>query len=98
MLLILAVALLPLGLIAIFASRESAHVNQLRHEAEVRAMATGGAIAITDAIRPPTFRLRQAMDEMLAKRADLPVDRQHCALRLSRATTPICRPRADPPC
>ena len=83
MLLILAVALLPLGLIAIFASRESAHVNQLRHEAEVRAMATGGAIAITDAIRPPTFRLRQAMDEMLAKRADLPVDRQHCALRLA---------------
>lgn len=82
MLIILAVALLPLGLIAAFASRESAHVNRLRHEAEARAMATAAAVSITDAFRPTMFGLRQAMDDLVTS-ADLDaVDRRQCELRL----------------
>lgn len=82
MLIILAVALLPLGLVALFASRESAHVNQLRHEAEVRALATAGAVTIADAIRPPTFGLRQSMDDLLASENGARIDRAQCRLRL----------------
>lgn len=82
MLLILAIALLPLGLIAIFASRESAHVNQLRHEAEVRAMATAGAVTITDTIRPPTYALRQTMDDLL--QGSQQITAQQCDVHLAR--------------
>lgn len=83
MLLIMSVALLPLGMIAIFASQESAHVNRLRHEAEARAAATAAASAITDAVTPATIALRQRMNDMVASVSEFPIDREQCRLRLN---------------
>ncbi len=78
MLLILSLALLPLGLIAAFASRESAHVNRLRHEAEARATATASASAITNALTPATLRLRQAMNDISVNTPETPIDKARC--------------------
>lgn len=50
MLLILSAALLPLGLIAIFASVESAKANRLTREAEVRLIAADGSRRLSSAI------------------------------------------------
>jgi signal transduction histidine kinase len=82
MLLILSIALLPLGLIAVFASKESAHANRLRHEAEARAAATTTASAITDAITPATVGLRQGMNDLVASITEHPIDPTQCRLRL----------------
>ena len=82
MLLILSLALLPLGLIAVFASQESAHVNRLRHEAEARASATAAAAVITDAITPGTNSFRQGMNDLGGSVTQYPVDRAQCRLRL----------------
>lgn len=82
MLLILSFALLPLGLIAVFASRESAHVNRLRHEAEARAEASAAATAIVDAVMPATIGLRQGMNDLGTSVTAYPLDRHQCRLRL----------------
>jgi signal transduction histidine kinase len=82
MLFILSIALLPLGLIAVFASKESAHVNRLRHEAEARAAATTAAAAITDAITPATIGLRQGMNDLVASVTEYPIDAAQCRLRI----------------
>lgn len=82
MLIILSVALLPLGMIAVFASRESAHVNRLRHEAEARAVATADASSIINAITPATLNLRQGIADLAASVTEYPVDRAQCRLRL----------------
>lgn len=82
MLLILSFALLPLGLIAVLASRESAHVNRLRHEAEARAAATAASITITEALTPGTSGLRQGMNDLGASITEFPIDREQCKLRL----------------
>ncbi len=82
MLLILSFALLPLGMIAAFASRESAHVNRLRHEAEARATATDSESTISDALTLGTFGLRQAMTDLVASKTEYPIDRKQCELRL----------------
>jgi signal transduction histidine kinase len=86
MLFILSIALLPLGLIAVFASRESAHVNRLRHEAEARAAATASASAITDAVAPGTIALRQGINDLVASITEYPIDRTQCRLRLEAIT------------
>jgi signal transduction histidine kinase len=78
MLIILSFALLPLGMIAVFASRESAHVNRLRHEAEARAVATAAAATITSAITPGTLGLRQAMNDLSLGMDGYPIDRAEC--------------------
>jgi two-component system, sensor histidine kinase PdtaS len=85
MLLILSVALLPLGMIAVFASRESAHVNRLRHEAEARATATAGASAISDALTPGSLGLRQAMNDLVSSITEYPINQEQCRLRLAAA-------------
>jgi signal transduction histidine kinase len=82
MLIILSFALLPLGMISVFASRESAHVNRLRHEAEARAAATAAASAITSAITPGTMGLRQAMNDLSLGMDGYPIDRAQCTRRL----------------
>lgn len=84
MLLILSFALLPLGLIAVFASRESAHTNLLRHEAEARAVATASASAITNALTPATLGMRQALNDVVTDAGDSPIGRDKCRLRLER--------------
>ena len=68
MLAILVLALLPLGLIAIFASREAAHVNRLRHQAEASAVATAAGSTMTDKLRLVAVSLRRSSD-MLADAA-----------------------------
>ena len=85
MLLILSLALLPLGLIAVFASRESAHANRLRHEAEARAAATATAASILETIGPATAALRQAVSDVAVGARDHPIDRQQCNSRLDAA-------------
>lgn len=93
MLLILSMALLPLGLIAVFASREAAQVNRLRQDNVARAMATASAAAITEQMRPLLYGLRQAIDDVTPETPDMPMDRRQCMLRLQglmieqRATT-----------
>jgi len=82
MLLILSLALLPLGLIAVFASRESAHANRLRHEAEARAAATATAAAISETIGPATAALRQTVSDVAASARGHPIDQQQCHARL----------------
>jgi two-component system, sensor histidine kinase PdtaS len=84
MLLILSFALLPLGLISVFASRESAHVNRLRHEAEARAAATASASAITDALTPATLGMRQSLNDIAASAANMPIDKDQCRIRLEK--------------
>lgn len=58
MLLILSLALLPLGLIAVFASMESAKTNRLYRESEARVAATEGARRIDGIIAVHAGRLR----------------------------------------
>ncbi|WP_156679896.1 sensor histidine kinase [Sphingomonas profundi] len=58
MLLILSAALLPLGMIAVFASIESAKTNRLTREAEVRLIAADGARRIGDAVSAAASGLR----------------------------------------
>ncbi|TVV72640.1 sensor histidine kinase [Sphingomonas solaris] len=58
MLLILSAALLPLGMIAIFASIESAKANRLTREAEVRLIAAESARRVTVAISTASSALR----------------------------------------
>jgi two-component system, sensor histidine kinase PdtaS len=84
MLLILTFFLLPLGLIAVFASRESAHANRLRHEAEARAVATANASAITDALTPATLGMRKALNDVVTSAGDGPIGRDQCRSRLER--------------
>lgn len=86
MLLILSFALLPLGLIAVFASRESAHVNRLRHEAEARAAASATAAAISDALTPATIALRQGMNDVAGDASDHGIDQRQCQRQLEQVT------------
>lgn len=58
MLLILTAALLPLGLIAVFASIESAKANRLSREAEVRLIAAESGRRLTSAINTAAMALR----------------------------------------
>lgn len=78
MLVILMIALFPLGLIAVFASRESAHVNRLRHEAEAVAAATTTSVILTDAFRPIAIGLRGAVDRMVERSPSGTLDRAIC--------------------
>lgn len=87
MLIYLSIALLPLGLIAIFASRESAEVNRLRHEAEARAAAMSSGSTISSTLGPPTLVLRQALDDLVKSKTEYPVDREQCRLRLQSVLT-----------
>lgn len=82
MLIILSLALLPLGLIALFASRESAQVNRLRHEAEARGVAMTSGAAITTALAPATLGLRQAVNDLADSITQYPPDHRQCSLRL----------------
>ncbi len=86
MLLILLVALLPLGLVAILSSRESAQANRLRQEAVARAMATASAAAIDTKMRPDLFALRRAIDDIAPDRIDRAPDAEQCRLRLAGLT------------
>lgn len=61
MLLILSGALLPLGLIAIFASLESARTNHLTREAGARMMAAESARQLSTTISAATFSLRRVV-------------------------------------
>jgi two-component sensor histidine kinase len=61
MLLILSVALLPLGLIALFASIESAQVNRFHRETEARMFASANAKRVDRAIGRIAFRLKGAL-------------------------------------
>src|SRR5690606_27081216 len=61
MLLILSAALLPLGLIALFASMESAQTNRLYHESEARMMASNGARKLDAEIDGAAMRLRSLL-------------------------------------
>jgi two-component sensor histidine kinase len=61
MLIILSAALLPLGLIALFTSLESAHTNHLNREAEARLMAADSARQLSSAIAESTVSLRRAL-------------------------------------
>ena len=94
MLLILSLALLPLGLIALFASRESAHVNRLHHEAEARASAIHSAAILTDVFDPGTYGLRRAIDSLAASLTENPMDRRQCELRLVSLSRPSLHVRA----
>ncbi len=60
MLLIISAALLPLGLIAIFASIESAKANRLTREAEVRLIAAEGGRRLGSAIDTASSAIRAA--------------------------------------
>jgi two-component sensor histidine kinase len=82
MLIYLSLALLPLGLIAIFASREAAQTNRLRHEAEARAAAISGGSVIAGTLGPATLALRRAVDDLFDSKTDTPIDREQCGLRL----------------
>jgi two-component sensor histidine kinase len=61
MLVILSMALLPLGLIALFASMESAQTNRLYRESEARLMASDSARKINSEIAGVAFALRSAL-------------------------------------
>ncbi len=63
MLIILSAALLPLGLIAVFASIESAKTNGLTREAEVRLIAAAGARRLSESTVDVARALRQAFAE-----------------------------------
>ncbi len=82
MLLILSTALLPLGLVALFASREAAEVNRLRQESAARAMANASAIAIVNEMRPVVLGLRQAIDDNIPLLRNRPMDARQCRQRL----------------
>lgn len=84
MLVILLVALLPLGLIAVFASRESAHGNRLRHEAEAEAAATRISVVMTDAFRPIAIELRHVIAELETNAAGPTSNPQRCERLLAR--------------
>ncbi|PTQ11491.1 histidine kinase [Sphingomonas oleivorans] len=62
MLLILSTALLPLGLMALFASIQSASNNRLQHEADARIIATGSARQIDALIGRNASGLRAVVD------------------------------------
>jgi len=66
MLLILSIALLPLGLIALMASLHSARSNKSDREAEARLIALGSARELTSAIARGTGTLRGALDTINA--------------------------------
>jgi hypothetical protein len=66
MLLILSVALLPLGLIALLASFHSARSNKSDREAEARLIAAGSARELTSAIARGTGALQGALDTINA--------------------------------
>ena len=66
MLLILTAALLPLGLIALFASIESSQTNRLRREADARATAALSARQLSSAIARVSLQLREAAASMNA--------------------------------
>jgi len=66
MLLILSAALMPLGLIALFASLESAQANRLNREAEARLTASDSARNLSMLISRDTLLLRAAMMQMQA--------------------------------
>jgi nitrogen fixation-related uncharacterized protein len=61
MLVILSMALLPLGLIALFASMESAQTNRLYRESEARLMASDSARKINGEIAGIALALRSAL-------------------------------------
>lgn len=61
MLLILSAALLPIGLIALLASLDSARTNHINHEAEARMMATESARQLSGAVADASVSLRRAM-------------------------------------
>jgi two-component sensor histidine kinase len=61
MLLILSAALLPLGLIALFASMESAQTNRLYHESEARMIASNGTRKLDTEIDAAAMRLRNLL-------------------------------------
>jgi len=75
MLLILTVALLPLGLIALFASIQSAHTKRLQREADARVVATAEARQIDILLLRGSNILRAAL-------ASEPFDAESCAVRL----------------
>jgi len=83
MLLILGLALLPLGLIAVFASREAAHVNRLRHESEAHAVATASAAEFTEVLRPRTMAFRRTIDRLVLTESGKSIDRNVCEARLA---------------
>lgn len=84
MLIYLSIALLPLGLIAIFASRESAQVNRLRHEAEARAAAMASGSTISGTLGPATRMLRQTLEDLTTSRTENSpsIDRRQCTTKL----------------
>jgi two-component sensor histidine kinase len=61
MLLILSMALLPLGLMAVFASRQSAQTNRLQRDAEARVIADAAARQLDGAIDRATVALRSTI-------------------------------------
>ncbi|SFR78027.1 sensor histidine kinase [Sphingomonas jatrophae] len=78
MLLILTAALLPLGLIAVFASLESAQTNRLRREADARALAATAAQQLSSAVARESLELRTATTEL----GQTTVDPEQCRQRL----------------
>ena len=84
MLLILALALLPLGLIAVFASIESAHVNRLRHEAEATSSASASALALTTALRQGPLQIRTAINDLILSSPNGSVAPRLCRERLQQ--------------
>ncbi|MDB5719338.1 MAG: signal transduction histidine kinase [Sphingomonas bacterium] len=70
MLLILSTALLPLGLIALSASLQSARTNRSDREAEARLLAAASADELTGAVGYGTDALRTALGTLAAGRVD----------------------------
>lgn len=80
MLLILSMALLPLGLIALLASTESAKTNRLFREAEARMTASDAARRLDSEIAADTLRLRLML-------AEAPRDTMSCLKALAAVPT-----------
>lgn len=82
MLLILSLGLLPLGLIAIFASVQSAEQNRRQRNDEIQAKVELSARQLTDAIQRSTLTIRAANTAISASPAESPV----CERTLARLT------------
>ena len=79
MLLILSMALLPLGLMALFASRDNAIRTRAQHDNEARVIAAASARQLDDLFARITMSLHRAADETAA----MPDDRATCESRLN---------------
>ena len=82
MLLILSLGLLPLGLIALFASIQSAEQNRQDRNDEIQAQADISAQQLTNAIERSTLTIRAAVTAIAATQAQSPI----CQRTLTRLT------------